>query len=95
MDEPVNVTEDPSEMSHSHTDADHATSASPFVEEADQNPHDESAEQFMEKRGTMLAQVREEGVKKDDKNMVTLQPMSPLAASATVVNLLLATGPFA
>ena len=31
---------------------------------------------------------------KDDKNMVVLQPMSPLVASATVVNLLLATGPF-
>jgi hypothetical protein len=29
-----------------------------------------------------------------DRNKVKLLPMSPLAASATVVNLLLATGPF-
>lgn len=29
-----------------------------------------------------------------NKGKVQLQPMSPLAASATVVNLLLATGPF-
>lgn len=33
--------------------------------------------------------------KKDDPNIVVLTPMSPLAASSTVVNLLLATGPFA
>jgi len=30
----------------------------------------------------------------DDKNKVTLNPMTQLAASSTVVNLLLATGPF-
>ena len=36
--------------------------------------------------------IRREDI--ENKGKVKLKPMSPLAASSTVVNLLLATGPF-
>ena len=55
-----------------------------------------ATQQFMEDRGRMLAS-RDEALsqsQKDDPNKVTLKPMTPLSASSTVVNLLLATGPF-
>ena len=48
----------------------------------------------MAERSNMLSNNKVAGAN-NDKGMVTLQPMSPMAASSTVVNLLLATGPFA
>jgi len=48
----------------------------------------------MAERSNMLSNNKVAGAA-NDKGMVVLQPMSPMAASSTVVNLLLATGPFA
>lgn len=58
------------------------------VEEADHSHENE--EMVFKEHGDM---VKESYAKKDDVNML-LKPVSPLVASATVVNLLLATGPF-
>lgn len=54
---------------------------------------DPDAKQFMEQRGNMLADINATEAK-DEEGKVQLIPMGPLAASSTVVNLLLATGPF-
>ena len=72
-------------MEDSHPDADHALL---------KDGGDPSTEQFMNERSTMLANNKV-AADENSKGMVTLQPMSPLQASSTVVNLLLATGPFA
>ena len=50
----------------------------------------------MESRADMLKSMEQtkEGGGEGDANKVKLNPMGPLAASSTVVNLLLATGPF-
>ncbi len=55
---------------------------------------DSDTQQFMAERSNMLSNNKVAGAA-NDKGMVVLQPMSPMAASSTVVNLLLATGPFA
>ena len=47
----------------------------------------------MEQRGNMLADINATEAK-NEEGKVQLIPMGPLAASSTVVNLLLATGPF-
>ena len=61
--------------------------------EAAEPGSDPDAVQFINDRSTMLSnQVKK--ANEDDKNKVQLKPMGPLAASSTVVNLLLATGPF-
>ena len=46
----------------------------------------------MQQRANMLSQNN--NGRDGNENKVTLKPMGPLAASSTVVNLLLATGPF-
>ena len=72
-----------------------APNKSKLVTEAD-NSNSDGADQagetdrFMAERKDMLASMN----KDDDKDKVQLKPMGPLAASSTVVNLLLATGPF-
>lgn len=45
-------------------------------------------------RNTDGSTLLEEGAHQNSKPKMTLNPMSPLAASATVINLILATGPF-
>lgn len=47
----------------------------------------------MQERGAMLNNMKD-GAQSNPKGLVQLTPMSPLVASSTVVNLLLATGPF-
>ena len=87
----VNVTTDdasksPSQMSHSYEEAD--------------NGAGKDTDRFFEERNDMLAKNKVAGGPGDQspgsyqKGMVTLKPMSQLTASSTVVNLLLATGPF-
>lgn len=56
---------------------------------------DPDAQKFMDQRSNMLDNIKDGGKEDEDKDKVLLIPMSPLAASATVSNLLLATGPFA
>jgi len=68
-----------------------------LVEEADNSQDNEpfidgNNEPFID--GNNHIDYNVPGRKKIDKNMVQLKPMSPFVASATVVNLLLATGPF-
>ncbi len=58
------------------------------------NNNDPDTQQFMAQRSNMLSNNKVAGAA-NDNSMVVLQPMSPMAASSTVVNLLLATGPFA
>ena len=65
--------------------------------EADNSANADESNKFFQDRANMLAQQKvggEGGGGKDDKGMVKLNPMSQLQASSTVVNLLLATGPF-
>ena len=64
---------------------------SPAGGNKDWGDDDPKADQFMANRKEMLQSQANGG---DDKNKVQLKPMGPLAASSTVVNLLLATGPF-
>ena len=47
----------------------------------------------MQQRGAMLNNMKD-GAQSNPKGLVQMTPMSPLVASSTVVNLLLATGPF-
>ena len=47
----------------------------------------------MQQRGAMLDNMKD-GAQSNPKGLVQLTPMSPFVASSTVVNLLLATGPF-
>lgn len=63
-----------------------------LVSEADAlvRQSDPDAVKFIQERKDMMNQKDE----KDEGNKVHLTPISPLAASSTVVNLLLATGPF-
>jgi hypothetical protein len=68
-----------------------------LVTEADnlvgQSDTDPDALKFISDRGDMLQKINESDQSKDE-NKVVLNPISPLAASSTIVNLLLATGPF-
>ena len=67
-----------------------------MVTEADNlvSQTDPDASKFMDQRNDMLRNINA-SESDEDKNKVQLQPMGPFAASSTVVNLLLATGPFA
>lgn len=56
---------------------------------------DQAQDSVLLKRNNNMLVVAGDPGKKDDPSMVTLTPMTPLVASSTVVNLLLATGPFA
>ena len=64
--------------------------------EPDASANQSDTDRFFNQRGNMLAQqkIAEEGKGSNDSNMVKLSPMSQLSASSTIVNLLLATGPF-
>jgi len=92
----VNVTQDtvsknstdmaaPSREDHTFTEADNGGRGGPT-----------DTQHFFDQRGKMLDQnrVADSSNGKNDKGLVQLQPMSQLAASSTIVNLLLATGPF-
>ena len=87
------------EVNKSHDIASRASAPTPPPEDnMNFTEPDKSTTQFFDERGKMLA-ANKVGVnnsgKDDDKGMVTLAPMSQLQASSTIVNLLLATGPFA
>jgi hypothetical protein len=56
---------------------------------------DSETHQFMAERNEMLENAKVGAAEANNKGLVQLKPMTPLAASSTVVNLLLATGPFA
>ena len=85
------------EVNKSHENVSRASAPTPPPEEnMNFTEPDNTTNQFFDDRSKMLAANKvANGGGKDDKGMVQLSPMSQLQASSTIVNLLLATGPFA
>jgi len=83
-------------MDYSATSEDNPVAPSHFNKVIDSDAKQGEAEKFLDDRSAMLKeQFQGAGAGAEDKGLEKLQPMTPLAASATVCNLLLATGPFA
>lgn len=94
----INVTTDTVSKGNSNTPWSGSMESDDLHEAKNHNAPPIDTEVFFQERGKMLDKNRVDGDNDggggENENKVLLKPMTPLTASSTVVNLLLATGPF-